>query len=169
MHDSRNRTHTDSYSGEAFLFQHLGASSAHHPAKGQHPLPVPGRAAGMSGKLHLSTQLSNPSGTSLHSTIPRARQFSKRSKRRLTKIRTLSFLIFLPGAPWKSMPDSGLRRSSCRNRIREGFGLTVTEVLWKSKPTIAGAVGGIPNQIIHKLTGVLVHSVDGCAYQMRTC
>jgi hypothetical protein len=30
-------------------------------------------------------------------------------------------------------------------------------------------VGGIPNQIIHKLTGVLVHSVDGCAYQMRTC
>ena len=28
-------------------------------------------------------------------------------------------------------------------------------------------VGGIPNQIIHKLTGALVHSVDGCAYQMR--
>lgn len=37
--------------------------------------------------------------------------------------------------------------------IREGFGLTVTEALWKGKPTIAGAVGGIPNQIIHKLTG----------------
>jgi trehalose synthase len=51
--------------------------------------------------------------------------------------------------------------------VKEGFGLTVTEALWKSKPTIAGAVGGIPNQIIHKLTGVLVHSVDGCAYQMR--
>jgi trehalose synthase len=51
--------------------------------------------------------------------------------------------------------------------IKEGFGLTVTEALWKSKPTIASAVGGIPNQIIHKLTGVLVHSVEGCAYQIR--
>ena len=51
--------------------------------------------------------------------------------------------------------------------IKEGFGLTVTEALWKGKPTIAGAVGGIPNQIIHKLTGVLVHSVEGCAYQIR--
>jgi trehalose synthase len=51
--------------------------------------------------------------------------------------------------------------------IREGFGLTVTEGLWKSKPTIASAVGGIPNQVIHKLTGMLVHSVDGCAYQIR--
>ncbi len=43
----------------------------------------------------------------------------------------------------------------------------MTEALWKGKPTIAGAVGGIPNQIIHKLTGVLVHSVEGCAYQIR--
>ena len=51
--------------------------------------------------------------------------------------------------------------------IKEGFGLTVTEALWKSKPVIAGAVGGIPTQIIHKLTGVLVHSVEGCAYQIR--
>ena len=39
--------------------------------------------------------------------------------------------------------------------------------MWKGKPTIAGAVGGIPNQIIHKLTGVLVHSVEGCAFQIR--
>jgi len=31
----------------------------------------------------------------------------------------------------------------------------------------AGEVGGIPNQIIHKITGVLVHSVEGCAYQIR--
>ena len=43
----------------------------------------------------------------------------------------------------------------------------MTEALWKGKPTIAGAVGGIPNQIIHKLTGVLVHSVEGCAFQIR--
>ena len=38
---------------------------------------------------------------------------------------------------------------------REGFGLTVTEGLWKRKPTIASAVGGVPHQIIDQLTGVL--------------
>jgi len=42
-----------------------------------------------------------------------------------------------------------------------------TEALWKGKPTIAGAVGGIPNQVIDKRTGMLVHSVEGCAYQIR--
>jgi trehalose synthase len=51
--------------------------------------------------------------------------------------------------------------------LKEGFGLTVTEGLWKEKPVVAGAVGGITSQIVHKLTGVLVHSVEGCAYQIR--
>jgi trehalose synthase len=51
--------------------------------------------------------------------------------------------------------------------VYEGFGTTVTEALWKGKPVIGAAVGGIPNQIIHKFTGMLVHSVDGCAYQIR--
>ncbi len=32
---------------------------------------------------------------------------------------------------------------------------------------IAGAVGGIPTQVVHELTGVLVPSVEGCAYQLR--
>lgn len=53
--------------------------------------------------------------------------------------------------------------------IKEGFGLTVTEALWKSKPVIAGAVGGIPTQIIHKLTGVLVHSVEAAPTRSATC
>jgi trehalose synthase len=43
----------------------------------------------------------------------------------------------------------------------------MTKALWKGKPTIANAIGGIPNQIVHKLTGVLVHSVEGCAFQIR--
>jgi trehalose synthase len=51
--------------------------------------------------------------------------------------------------------------------LYEGFGSTVTEALWKGKPVIGAAVGGIPNQIIHKFTGALVHSVEGCAYQIR--
>jgi trehalose synthase len=79
-------------------------------------------------------------------------------------------IIILDLPPWCALEFNALQRASTiivQNSIREGFGLTVTEVLWKGKPTIAGAVGGIPNQIIHKLTGALVHSVDGCAYQMR--
>jgi trehalose synthase len=43
--------------------------------------------------------------------------------------------------------------------LREGFGLTVTEALWKKKPVVASAVGGIPLQVIHKHTGLLAHSV----------
>jgi trehalose synthase len=79
-------------------------------------------------------------------------------------------IIILDLPPWCALEFNALQRASTiivQKSIREGFGLTVTEVLWKGKPTIAGAVGGIPNQIIHKLTGALVHSVDGCAYQMR--
>lgn len=51
--------------------------------------------------------------------------------------------------------------------LREGFGLTVTEALWKKKPVVASAVGGIPLQVIHKQTGLLAHSVEGTAYQIR--
>ncbi len=79
-------------------------------------------------------------------------------------------VIILDLPPWCALEINALQRASTlivQKSIREGFGLTVTEALWKGKPTIAGAVGGIPNQIIHKLTGSLVHSVDGCAYQMR--
>lgn len=47
--------------------------------------------------------------------------------------------------------------------IREGFGLTVSEALWKVKPTIGGNVGGIPSQIIDGRTGFLVDSPEQCA------
>ena len=45
--------------------------------------------------------------------------------------------------------------------IKEGFGLTVTEALWKTRPTVAGRVGGIVAQIQDGETGWLVDSVDG--------
>jgi trehalose synthase len=47
--------------------------------------------------------------------------------------------------------------------IREGFGLTVTEALWKTRPTVAGAVGGIVAQIQNGETGWLVDSSEDCA------
>ena len=50
--------------------------------------------------------------------------------------------------------------------IREGFGLTVTEALWKGRPIVAGRVGGIVAQIEDGETGWLVDSVEDCA---RAC
>lgn len=51
--------------------------------------------------------------------------------------------------------------------IKEGFGLTVSEAMWKEKPVIGGAVGGIPLQIIHGVNGFLVYSVEGAAFRAR--
>jgi trehalose synthase len=47
--------------------------------------------------------------------------------------------------------------------IREGFGLTVTEALWKEVPVVGGNVGGIPLQIINGETGFLVNFVEEAA------
>ena len=47
--------------------------------------------------------------------------------------------------------------------IREGFGLTVTEALWKARPIVAGRAGGIVDQIQDGETGFLVESVAECA------
>lgn len=51
--------------------------------------------------------------------------------------------------------------------LREGFGLTVTEGLWKSKPVIAGDTGGIRLQVINHQTGFLVNSPEGAALRIR--
>jgi len=51
--------------------------------------------------------------------------------------------------------------------IKEGFALTVSEALWKRKPVIASAVGGIPLQVRNRFTGLLVHSIDGAVYALR--
>jgi trehalose synthase len=50
---------------------------------------------------------------------------------------------------------------------REGFGLTVTEALWKAKPVVASAVGGIPLQVKNKFTGFLSYGIEGTAYAIR--
>jgi trehalose synthase len=78
--------------------------------------------------------------------------------------------IILDLPPWSALEINALQRASTiivQKSLKEGFGLTVTEGLWKGKPVIASSVGGIPTQVIDKLTGALVHSVEGCAYQIR--
>jgi trehalose synthase len=72
--------------------------------------------------------------------------------------------------PWSALEINALQRASTiviQKSLREGFGLTVTEALWKKKPVVASAVGGIPRQVLHKQTGLLSHSVEGTAYQIR--
>ncbi len=51
--------------------------------------------------------------------------------------------------------------------LKEGFGLTVTEALWKSKPVIGGNVGGIRLQILDHQTGFLVSSPQGAAEKIE--
>lgn len=46
---------------------------------------------------------------------------------------------------------------------REGFGLTVSEAIWKGRPFIGGAVGGIPLQVENGISGYLVETVEQCA------
>lgn len=51
--------------------------------------------------------------------------------------------------------------------LKEGFGLTVSEALWKAKPVVASNVGGIPLQIKHKFSGLLCHSIEGAAFAIK--
>ena len=60
------------------------------------------------------------------------------------------------------MTDIVLQKST-----KEGFGLTVTEALWKNKPVIGGNTGGIRLQVINHHTGFLVDTPEGAALRIR--
>lgn len=65
---------------------------------------------------------------------------------------------------------NALQRASSviiQKSIKEGFGLTVAEALWKAKPVVASAVGGIPLQVKNKYSGMLCHSVEGAAFALK--
>lgn len=51
--------------------------------------------------------------------------------------------------------------------VKEGFGLTVTEALWKGKPVIGGDTGGIRLQVVNHHTGFLVTTPEGAALRIR--
>jgi len=78
------------------------------------------------------------------------------------------FILLLPA--FSDRDINALQRMAAvvlQKSVKEGFGLTVSEAMWKGKPVIGGAVGGIPLQIMHGATGFLVHSVDGAAFRVR--
>lgn len=73
-------------------------------------------------------------------------------------------VLLLP--PFSDLEINALVRGSTivfQKSLKEGFGLTVSEALWKRKPVIGGAVGGIRVQVINGVTGFLVHSPEGAA------
>jgi len=76
--------------------------------------------------------------------------------------------LLLP--PESNLEINALQRGSSivlQKSLREGFGLTVSEALWKAKPVIASAVGGIPLQIQHEYSGILAHTIEGTAYWIK--
>lgn len=76
----------------------------------------------------------------------------------------------LSGQAKTDVEINALQRASTvivQKSLKEGFALTVSEALWKGKPVVASAVGGIPLQVQHKLTGLLSHDVEGTAYALR--
>jgi trehalose synthase len=108
---------------------------------------VPGRPAGRdySGYRPGNGGIRNPQGSPLQET-----------------------LLFLP--PSSDIEINALQRGSTivlQKSLKEGFGLTVSEAMWKSKPVIAGAGGGIPLQIAHRYSGILTHSIQGTAHAIR--
>jgi trehalose synthase len=73
-------------------------------------------------------------------------------------------------APDRHLDINALQRAATivvQNSTREGFGLTVTEAMWKAKPVVAGAAGGITLQVHDHRTGFLVHSEEGLAFRLR--
>ncbi len=78
------------------------------------------------------------------------------------------YILMLP--PNSNLEINALQRAATvilQKSIKEGFGLTVSEAMWKGKPVIGGAAGGIPLQIIHGITGFLVYSIEGAAFRIR--
>jgi trehalose synthase len=81
-------------------------------------------------------------------------------------------ILVLELPPDANLEVNALQRAASvvvQKSLREGFGLVVTEGLWKGKPVIGGAVGGITLQVRDGFTGYLVRTVEGCAYRMRQC
>lgn len=65
---------------------------------------------------------------------------------------------------------NGLQRAAdivVQKSLKEGFGLTVTEAMWKGKPVIGGNTGGIKLQIINFNTGFRVNTPEGAALRIR--
>ncbi len=72
--------------------------------------------------------------------------------------------------PQNDLEVNALQRASTvimQKSLKEGFGLTVSEALWKAQPVVASRVGGIPLQVSHKYSGLLCRSIEGAAFALK--
>jgi trehalose synthase len=92
----------------------------------------------------------------------------------LTEVRTAAnndtdvHIVFLPPDAHRTI--NALQRLAdviIQKSVREGFGLTVTEAMWKYKPVLGGDAGGIRLQVIDHHTGFLVNTPEGIALRLR--
>ncbi len=77
-------------------------------------------------------------------------------------------ILSLPGDAHRTI--NALQRAATivlQKSIREGFGLTVSEAMWKMKPVIGGDTGGIRIQVVDYHTGFLVNTPEGAAFRIR--
>lgn len=97
---------------------------------------------------------------------PEGMQVLNEVKERSSKDKDIHVLLL----PQNDIEVNALQRASTviiQKSLKEGFGLTVSEALWKAKPVVASNVGGIPLQVKHKYSGLLCHSVDGAAFALK--
>ncbi len=116
-------------------------------------------------KRNLNCQLVLAGGTA--SDDPESQRVLKDVKERAGENKDIHILDIPPNS---DIEINALQRAATvvmQKSLKEGFALTVSEALWKKKPVIASAVGGIPLQVKHRFTGLLVHSIDGAVYALR--
>jgi trehalose synthase len=115
-------------------------------------------------KKYIDCQLILAGGTA--SDDPEGIQVLEEVKKKAEQNKDIHILLL----PQNDIEVNALQRASdviMQKSIREGFGLTVAEALWKAKPVVASNVGGIPLQIKHKYSGLLCRSIDGAAFSIK--
>jgi trehalose synthase len=98
---------------------------------------------------------------------PESGEVLKEVRERAGNNRDIHILDIPPGADIDINALQSAATIIMQKSLREGFALTITEALWKAKPVVASAVGGIPLQVRNRLTGLLCHTTEGAAYCLR--
>jgi len=79
-------------------------------------------------------------------------------------------IVVLELPPEAQLQINALQRAATivvQKSVRDRFGLEVAEAMWKGKPVVGGATGGIAVQIISDVTGYAVDSVEGAGFRLR--
>jgi len=115
-------------------------------------------------KKHVDCQLVLAGGTAVDD--PEGLQVLAEVRERPADDKDIHILLM----PQNDIEVNALQRGSdiiLQKSLKEGFGLTIAEALWKGKPVVASAVGGIPLQITHRYSGMLCHSIEGAAFAIK--